>query len=176
MLLVLMCMVFITTVVSVNASAGEWKQRVYRGRLSNGYKMSIGLVVRDGRPPGLRQFEFGVDMPCDDGTLQTWFVGMAWGGQQVQLPSHALDLDSVEPTQALHVHGKVQAVHGSGTLQFTIATLTMDEQAQLCTSGELTWTVDRTVPPVETPPPTEPLQVVQYVTGDGIRVTLTRIR
>jgi hypothetical protein len=75
MLLVLMCMVFTTTVVSVNASAGEGKQRVYRGRLSNGYKMAVDLVLREGEPPALREIEFGVDMTCDDGTLQTWFSG-----------------------------------------------------------------------------------------------------
>jgi hypothetical protein len=98
-------------------------------------------------------------MPCDDGTVQSWYVAFGWG-RLPSLPSHALDLDLVDISQAIHVHGKVQAVHGAGTLEFTIAALTVDEQPQLCTSGEVTWTVDRTVPPVAAPLPAEPLQVV----------------
>jgi hypothetical protein len=174
-LLVLMCLVFSVTVVSVEASAGAGKRRVYEGTLSNGYPMEIKLVLREDRPPALREVEFGADITCDDGTLQTWFIGFGWGGGLPAMPAHALDLDLVDSSQAIHLHGKVQAVHGAGTMQFTIATLTMDEQAQLCTTGELTWTVDRTVPPVESPPPV-PLEVVRYVTGDGVRVTLTRLR
>lgn len=175
-LLVLMCLVLSLAVVSVDASAGAGKRRVYEGTVSNGYPMGIKLILRDDGPPALREVEFGADTTCDDGTMQTWFMSFGWGGGFPAMPSHALDLDLVDSSQAIHLHGKVQAVHGAGTLQFTIAALTMDEQAQLCTTGELTWTVDRTVPPVATPPPSEPLQVVRYVTGDGIRVTLTRLR
>ena len=174
--LVLTCLVFSVTVVCVDASAGAGKRRVYEGMLSNGYPMGIKLVLHEGRPPALSEVEFGADLTCEDGTLQTWFVGFGWGGSLPALPSHALDLDLVDTSQAIHLQGKVQAIHGTGTLRFTIAALTMDEQAQVCTTGELTWTVDRTVPPVATPPQTEPLQVVRYVTGDGIRVTLTRLR
>lgn len=174
MLLVLMCLVF--SVTSVSASAGDGKRRVYEGTLSNGYPMAIELILHDDKPPALSEFEFGVDMTCDDGTVQSWYVGFGWGGRLPPLPSHALDLDLVDISQAIHVHGKVQAVHGAGTLEFTIAGLTVDEQPQLCTSGEVTWTVDRTVPPVATPPPAEPLQVVRFVTGDGIHVTMTRLR
>ena len=174
--LVLMCLVFSVTVVSVDASAGAGKRRVYEGTLSNGYPMGIKLVLREDRSPALREVGFGADITCEDGTLQTWFIGFGWAGGLPALPSHALDLDLVDSSQAIHLQGKVQAIHGAGTLQLTIAALTADEQSQLCTSGEVTWTVERTVPPVASPPPTEPLQVVRYVTGDGIRVTMTRLR
>lgn len=175
-LLVLMCLVFSVIVVSVNASAGAGKGRLYEGTLSNGSPFALKLVVREDRPPGIEELDFGADLTCDDGTVQSWFVGWGWLGGHPRMPSHALDLDLADPSSALHVHGKVQAVHGSGTLEFTIAALTMDEQAQLCTTGELTWTVERTEPPVATPPPNEPLQVVRYVTNDGIQVTMTRLR
>ena len=173
MLLVLMCMVFSVTVASVSASAGAGKRRVYEGTLSSGLPIGMKLLVREDRPPGIAELEFGADMTCDDGTVQSWFVGWGWFGGRPPMPSHALDLDLVDPSSALHLHGIVQAVHGSGTLQFTIAALTADEHAQLCTTGDLTWSVDRTVPPVATPPPSEPLQVVRYVTGDGIHITMT---
>lgn len=173
-LLILMCLVF--SVVSVSASAGEGKRRVYEGTLSSGLPMSVTLVIRDGKPPVLREFDFGADMACDDGSVQSWFVSYGWGGGSPSLPAHQLDVDLGDTSTAVHLHGKVQAVHGSGTFEFTIAALTTDEQAQLCTTGELTWTVDRTEPPATLPPPTEPLRVVRYVTGDGIRVTLARLR
>ena len=116
-------------------------------------------------------------MTCEDGTLQTWFVGMSWAKTTADVAvARAGPGPPWTLTQSLHVHGKVQAIHGSGTLRFTIAALTVDEQAQLCTSGDLTWTVDRTVPPVATPPPAEPLQVLRYVTPDGINITMTRVR
>jgi hypothetical protein len=51
----------------------------------------------------------------------------------------------------------------------------VEEQAQLCTTGELSWTVERTVPPVENPEPPSSIQVLRYVAGDGARVTMTRI-
>jgi hypothetical protein len=62
MLLVLMCMVFITTVVVESASAGEGKRRIYEGSLSNGYRIGIQLFLQEDEAPALSVFEFGVDM------------------------------------------------------------------------------------------------------------------
>ena len=64
MLLVLMCMVFSVTVVSVSASAGEGKRRVYEGTLSSGLPIGMKLLVREDRPPGIAELEFGADMTC----------------------------------------------------------------------------------------------------------------
>lgn len=162
-------------VFSVNASAGDQRRRVYEGTLgADGPAVGMTLILRDDRAPALLELEFGADMTCDDGTSQQWSVGMFWGGALPPLPSHMLDLDSVDIGSALHLHGKVQAVYGEGTFSFAIAALTVDETPQLCSTGELPWTVTRTVPPVEgSSAPPAPLQVVRFVT-DGAQVTMTR--
>ncbi len=78
-------------------------------------------------------------------------------------------------TQALHLHGTIQAVHGSGTFSLAVAQFTQDEHVQICSTGELAWTVDRTVPPVESPTPPTAIQVLHFVTASGARVTMTRL-
>jgi hypothetical protein len=172
-----------TTAFSANASAGAVKLRVYRGTIGDDdLRIALTLELKDGRPPALTEADFGAEMTCGDGTTQSWVVGMGWGGRppgQPSLPSHTLDLDMVDSTQALHLHGMVQAVHGEGTISFAIPALTVDEQLQLCTTGELPWTVERTSPPVDgqsPPPPAAPLQVLRFVTPGGVRITMTRVR
>ena len=38
--------------------------------------------------------------------------------------------------------GELGSLRGQGTASMSAATLTSDEQAQLCTTGDLTWTVE----------------------------------
>ncbi len=40
--------------------------------------------------------------------------------------------------------GRIGAHRGSGTLTFLLPALTANEQAQVCTMGELAWTIERT--------------------------------
>ena len=89
-LLILMCLVFSVTVVSVDASAGEGKRRVYEGTLSNGSPIDLKLVVREDRPPGIAELDFGAEMTCDDGTVQSWFIGWAWLGGRPPMPRSTL--------------------------------------------------------------------------------------
>lgn len=164
------------TLFGVDAQAGSGLPRVYEGTEGDvGRLIAFTLVKRADRPVGLRQIDFAAEMTCTDGTTQSWSVGIWWGGRLPPLPSHALDLDMVDTSSALHVHGLIQATHGEGTLAWTVPALTAEEQAQLCTTGELLWTVERTVPPVESPAPPSGIQMLRYVAADGARVTMTRI-
>jgi hypothetical protein len=177
--LLLLVMATTTIVLSANASAGAGKLRVFEGTLGDsGQPITLTLILREDRPPALSEVDFGADMTCEDGTTQMWLVGMGWGGRLPSLPSHMLDLDAFDLSEVLHVHGKVQAVQGEGTFEFAIPALTVDEHAQICTTGELPWAVVRTSPPFEgqSPPPPAPLQVLRFVTPDGVRVTMTRVR
>jgi hypothetical protein len=187
-IIVLVVMATAAIVVSANASAGAGRRRVYEGAMGDGdQSISLTIVLRPDRAPALEEVDFDATMTCDDGTSQRWGVGMGWAGKLPTLPSHTLDLDLVDLSSGLHLHGKVQAVRGAGTFEYTIAGLTADEQPQLCTTGEIPWTVTRTAPPVEgqsppTPTPTpspwpspSALQVVRFVTTSGVRVTMTRI-
>lgn len=101
-------------------------------------------------------------------------MAFGWIGLLPPLPSHAIDLDMVDISSALHLHGVIQAIHGEGTLVFTVPALTADEQAQLCTSGEQPWTVDRTVPPVQSLALPPGIQVLRFAIN-GARVTMTRV-
>ena len=140
-----------------------------------GATIQFKLIKREGRPLAMREFTFGATLTCDlDGSVQRWVVGFGYGGQLPELPSHAVDLDDVGGNQALHLHGTIQAVHGSGTFSLAVVQFTQDEQVQICRTPELTWTVDRTVPPVESPAPPPAIQVLHLVTGNGARVTMTR--
>ena len=142
MLLVLMCMVFITTVVSVNASAGEWKQRVYRGRLSNGYKMAVGLVLREGEasatPPG----------PSSGSTCRATTAPSRPGSSaspdeaRTPLPSRRSTWSLGDARRPSHVHGRRRLVHRVGHPGRSRSPCSPDEQAQLCAIGALTWAVE----------------------------------
>lgn len=159
------------------AAARSGKLRIYEGPLGEaGAKIQFELIKRDGRPLAMRSVSFEATLTCDvDGSVQEWGVGYGWGGQLPELPSHAVDLDDVGGNQALHLHGTIQAVHGSGTFSLAVVQFTQDEHVQICSTGELAWTVDRTVPPVESPTPPTAIQVLHIVTASGARVTMTRL-
>lgn len=168
--------VMMASVFGVEARARAGRPRVYEGTAGDaGGVMGFNLVKRVDRPLALRELAFGVEITCEDGTAQSWFVAFGWIGLLPPLPSHAIDLDMVDISSALHLHGVIQAIHGVGTLVLSVPALTVDEQAQLCTSGEQAWTVDRTVPPVQSPAPPAGIQVLRYVAINGARVTMTRV-
>jgi hypothetical protein len=169
--------VLVVCMTGGGAATGRGRPRVYEGPLGEeGATIQFELVKREDRPMAMRSFSFEATLTCDiDGSVQEWGVGMGWGGGLPKLPSHALDLDDVSGDAAIHLHGTIQAVHGSGTLSFAVAQMTQDEQAQTCSTGELAWTVDRTVPPVESPTPPPAIQVLHVVTASGARVTMTQV-
>jgi len=136
--------------LSVDAHATDGVPRNYKGTLGDaGGTISFSLIKQSGKPLELVEFQFdNVTVTCDDGTTELVGAGTSWLGGMPSLPSHALDLDEVDSQEALHLHGKIQAIQGSGTLQWTTAALTSDERPQLCTTGVLQWTVARSVPPV----------------------------
>ncbi len=160
-----------------SAAARSGKLRIYEGPLGGaGGSIQFELIKRDGHPLGMSSVSFGVTLTCDvDGSVQEWVVGYGWGGQLPELPSHSVDLDDVGGNQALHLHGTIQAVHGGGTLSLAVVQFTQDEQVQICSTGELAWAVDRTVPPVESPAPPPEIKALRYVTANGALVTMTRI-
>jgi hypothetical protein len=160
--------------VGEGAAATPHKVRVYEGPLGEGgATIRFELVKREGRPMQMRSMSFGVmTLTCDDGSEQG--SSMMWSGGLPELPSHALDLDYSYDI-VLHLHGTIQAVHGSGTLSVAIAWFTQDEQVQTCESGELTWTVDRTVPSVESPASPPAIQVRHFAMATGARVIMTQV-
>lgn len=60
------------------------------------------------------------------------------------MPAGRIDWADVSFDDALHLNGRLGVHGGSGTFSETVPALTVDETAaQLCTTGELTWQVQR---------------------------------
>ena len=115
---------------------------VYRGHLSDGSPIAA-LVIKG--PAGnlrLRELRFQVVFECEDSTSQEWGLGFGFFPGE-PLPERMLTLDTVDPDLALHIHGRFGTHHASGDLSATIPALTVDEAAQLCSTGDLTWTMRR---------------------------------
>lgn len=49
-----------------------------------------------------------------------------------------MNLDLAVGDEALHLHGRIGQQRGKGTLKLTVSRLIPDEQAQVCTTGDLT--------------------------------------
>jgi hypothetical protein len=118
-------------------AAGTARFRNYRGRTSQGEPMGARTAKVDSTIE-LRRLEVAFGLTCEDSTEvgwgATWLFGPGW-----TLPQARLDYDDVQTGEAMHVHGRLGAHDGSGTLTDVLAALTNNEQAQLCTTGELTW-------------------------------------
>jgi hypothetical protein len=128
-------------------------RRAYRGKTSQNARAFIGTVKNDGNW-GIEELDFGFKMRCQDGSKFRLGAGIGFG-RPVWLDSRKrFAIDENFGDAAFHVHGRLGPNAGSGTVEFTMAQLTQDEQAEVCTSKERTWTVKRVVTPPPTPVPT----------------------
>jgi hypothetical protein len=116
--------------------------KVYKGHLEDGNPISALLVEGRAGTLRLRETQFRVVFACEDGSSQAWGILFAFFPGDA-LIDRILTLDIVDPDLAVHIHGRFGAHRASGDLRATIPALTVDEQAQLCTTGDLTWTMRR---------------------------------
>ena len=116
--------------------------RLYAGETSQAEPISFRVAKTDAGRRFLREVDFGVTVTCEDSTTQEWGMGIGWGGDGLRLTEDLfVDLDLAFGDEALHLHGRIGQQRGKGTLKLTVARLTPDEQAQVCTTGDLTWKV-----------------------------------
>jgi hypothetical protein len=115
--------------------------RVYKGETSQGETISFH-VARTENGRFIREMRYGVTLTCEDQT--TIGVGIGWGLAANSLPitDRAFSFDVVFQTDATHLAGELGKLRGSGTLLVNWAGLTAEEQPQLCTTGDLAWTVE----------------------------------
>jgi len=151
------------------------KGRIHAGTTSQGRAAVFIVVRREGQPFALVGMAFMMTLTCEeDQTSQQWLAVAIWPSP-LAMPSHGIDLNQVELTQAISVEGKIQAVHGSGSLSWTIPAFTAQEQIQTCSSGDLSWTVHRRKPTTPIPaPPAHPL-ATRVIHADGATITLSRV-
>jgi hypothetical protein len=170
----------VVLVLTLASPAQAARRRIYEGGLGGpGGQIAFFLAKRVDATVGLRAFQFVTEeVACDDGSTQGWLVGFWWGGRARDLPDmpgHRVDLDDNDGQTAIHLHGRIQAVHGDGTLVWTLAALDADEEPMLCTTGELPWSVTRTQPPAAVATPTsQALERHRFRSASGAVVTLTR--
>ena len=106
--------------------------------------MFASVLKKDSGRRFLRYIALRTTLTCEDAntTRLTVLIGMGRLGED---GSFAREINDPETGAYLRVDGTIGFRHGSGTWLFNQARLTEDgTDAQLCTSGELTWTVERT--------------------------------
>jgi hypothetical protein len=139
--------VFAGLIPATAASAGDAPRvRYYEGPTSAGGRLHIRVVVKDGVPYVTL---LSIDGPyrCEDGTRgELVDDGVGWGDSLAPAINDArLELSENWHVVAFMVSGRLGSHQGSGTLTFLMPGFTADRQAaQVCTTGELTWSVERT--------------------------------
>jgi hypothetical protein len=126
------------------AAAGHARTRAYAGQTSTGDPISIVTSVRDG-VVRLRQFTLEGTKTCEDGRSVSFGSGFHFGRQGPVIPDAQLTFEDVSIIDAIFLSGRLGAHGGSGTISHLSAAFDTMEQPQICTTGELTWTVERAV-------------------------------
>ena len=144
LLLSLTAMLIVTLVGP--ASAGQII--IYRGETSEAEPVSLGVLKRDSGRRFLRGFVIFFTVTCEDGSTGS-LDGIGFWPRRLRLgESGKFQIDSrpqpSEPSSySIHLAGTVRFGSADGTFELNYASLTEDDQAQLCTTGVLDWSADR---------------------------------
>lgn len=133
----------IISLVLMSSVASAARFRAYRGRTSADTSIGFGIRISDAGRMSLKRLHFEADLMCDDDS--TLGFGSSWwfGGAGRRLDGRRLTLDEYGGSDALHITGVFRGSSADGTFRETQAWLTETEEAQLCTTGDLTWTAHR---------------------------------
>ena len=134
-------LVFVILSTSSPSSAGAADARRYHGKTSQGLRANFRLV-EGSRGLGVRSFAFEFGLRCEDGSRLGYVTGWSFGRAYL-LDGRSLSFDDASSDSAIHVTGRFGPGLASGTVRFTVAALTEDEEAQICTTGDLTWAARR---------------------------------
>ena len=137
---ILVCLLVLTIAVPAQATP---RLRLYRGETSQGERIKI-IVARlvDGRFVQIVDVSH-ITLSCPDQTTLEFGFGYGFGRRMVPITDGAFSFDDVFWESAFHIAGDLGPLQGQGTMSKAMAVITADEQAaQLCTTGDLTWTVE----------------------------------
>ena len=115
---------------------------IYRGRTSQGLKIQFFLGRNNHGALLMNGLEMGVNLPCPDGSVLQFGLG-TFTSPGEPLTGHDMTFDQVDESTAIHAAGTFTHTAASGTLKMNVADLNVNEQAQLCSTGDLTWTAHR---------------------------------
>lgn len=126
------------------AHAAPRHLRLYRGETSQGERIRFE-VERTAAGRVVREISVSlVTLTCPDQTTLEFGFGFGFAGNSaLPITDKAFSFDDVFWESAFHIAGELGSLQGQGTLSKAQAVITPDEQAaQLCTTGDLTWTVE----------------------------------
>ncbi|HET6715136.1 MAG TPA: hypothetical protein VFI59_15700 [Actinomycetota bacterium] len=134
----------VSVALALPASAGQLIR--YRGETSapSYNRVKAHVVKRDSGRRVLEYIAINFTLTCEDATTQEViaFIGI---GRLAEDGSFAREINRSGRGLYVRVDGTIGFRDGNGTFLFNLARLTEDgSDAQLCTTGELTWTVERT--------------------------------
>ena len=134
------CLLVLAMAVPAQAAP---RLRLYRGETSQGERIKI-IVARTDAGRFVRTVDVSlITLTCEDQTTIEFGFGFGFGRTMVPITDRAFSFDDVFWESAFHIAGELGALQGQGTLSKAQAVITPDEQAaQLCSSGDLTWTVE----------------------------------
>lgn len=140
----IVALVVVAGLMPATASAVP-RVRYYEGPTSDGGRLRLRVVVKDG-VPYLNLLLIDGSYGCEDGTQGELIDdGVGWSPQGPAIADANLELSENWGAVAFMVSGYLGSLRGSGRLTFLIPGLTENEQAaQVCTLGEVTWSVERT--------------------------------
>jgi hypothetical protein len=122
----------------------------------------------------MKRLHLKVELPCEDASMIEYDSFWVWGGVGHRLDGRSLTFDNVFWSEALHIAGVFRGQTADGTYKNTQAALTEAEEAQLCTTGDLTWTAERVAldraSGIGSP---RGADVVHHVSGDETRKVAT---
>jgi hypothetical protein len=128
------------------APAAASFDRRYAGETSQGFAIGARVNVNERRLHLESMIVQQITLTCEDASTQSWGFGFSYGGRGLRLPDGRMDLDDVNHHDALHIHGRFWPGHARGTVAFTVPALTQEEDAIICSSGQLNWEMERTSP------------------------------
>lgn len=124
------------------ATAAPSSLRIYEGTTSAGGTIVLFSTFRNGvtrfRAVGLEDAA-----TCEDGTSVPFGHGFDLVPRGIRLEQGQLEVEHVGFSDAFFLAGTLGTKMGSGTITHLFAGLDATEEPQLCTTGELTWTVER---------------------------------
>ena len=103
----------------------------------------VGVLKRENGRRQLRYIAFHLTLTCEDSSTDERIVILRYR-RLAESGSFLAEVPKVVKETYLRVDGSIGWGGGTGTVLFNSSKLTEDgSDAQLCTTGELTWTVDR---------------------------------
>ena len=121
----------------------------YRGETSAppDNRIHLRVLKKDNGRRFLDRVRVDLTIICEDAATEDWSIGFSWGrpGEPIEsdgLFSFEFDLSG---EFFFAIEGDVDFGRASGTVEFLVPRLTQDHMdAQICTTGELTWNANRT--------------------------------